>query len=46
MYGTPTENDWSGITRLPNFKNKFPQFKGKGLSTYCTNMDERAVDLF
>ena len=27
MYGTPTEKTWPGITKLPEFKLTFPQFK-------------------
>ena len=45
MYGTPNENTWHGITKLPNFKTKFPQFKNKGLNSYCTNLDENGLDL-
>lgn len=45
MYGTPNEKTWPGITKLPNFKIKFPQFKGKSLSNYCTQLDEKALDL-
>jgi serine/threonine protein kinase len=45
MYGTPTEKDWVGVTKLPNYKIKFPQFKGKGLSNYCNTLDEKGLDL-
>jgi len=45
MYGTPNEKSWPGITKLPNFKVKFPQFKGKGLTSYCNQLDEKALDL-
>ena len=45
MYGTPNENDWPGVTKQPNFKVKFPQFKGKGIASYCTNFDDKALDL-
>ena len=43
MYGTPTEKTWPGITKLPDFKLTFPQFKGKGL--YNSNLDEIGMDL-
>ena len=39
MYGTPTEKTWPGITKLPEFKLTFPQFKGKGIHTYCSSLD-------
>ena len=45
MYGTPNEIMWPGVTKLPNFKTKFPQFKYKGISSYCTNLDEKGLDL-
>jgi serine/threonine protein kinase len=45
MYGTPTEKTWPGITKLPDFKLSFPQFKGRSLPSYCTNLDEAGLDL-
>ena len=45
MYGTPTEKTWPGITKLPDFKLTFPQFKGKGLGAYCSTLDDAGLDL-
>ena len=45
MHGTPTEKTWPGITKLPEFKLSFPQFKGKGIHTYCANLDGNGLDL-
>ena len=45
MYGTPTEKTWPGITKLPEFKLTFPQFKGKGLECYNKNIDPVGLDL-
>ena len=45
MYGTPTEKEWVGITKLPYYKLNFPQFKGRGIRKYNTNIDEKGVDL-
>ena len=45
MYGTPNEKMWPGVTKLPDFKLTFPQFKSKGLNSYCTNLDENGLDL-
>jgi serine/threonine protein kinase len=45
MYGTPNEKIWPGITKLPDFKLTFPQFKSKGLASYCTNLDDLGLDL-
>ena len=45
MYGTPTEKLWPGITKLPDFKQTFPQFRAKGLNSYCSNLCEFGLDL-
>ena len=45
MYGTPTEKTWPGITKLPDFKLTFPQFKGKGIESYNKNIDPVGLDL-
>ena len=45
MYGTPNEKLWPGITKLPDFKQTFPQFKPKGLNSYCSLLDENGLDL-
>jgi serine/threonine protein kinase len=45
MYGTPTEKTWPGVTKLPDFKTTFPQFRAKGVSSYCSNLDEYGLDL-
>ena len=45
MYGTPNEKLWPGITKLPDFKQSFPQFKPKGLSSFCNLLDDNGMDL-
>ena len=45
MYGTPTEQTWPGITKLPDFKLTFPQFKGNGIESYNKNLDPIGLDL-
>lgn len=45
MYGTPNEKIWPGVSKLPNYRSKFPQFKSKGLISYCSNLDENGLDL-
>jgi serine/threonine protein kinase len=45
MYGTPNEKLWPGITKLPDFKQTFPQFKPKGLTSYCSLLDDNGMDL-
>ena len=45
IFGTPNENNWPGITKLPEFKLSFPQFKGKGLGSCNCNIDHVGMDL-
>ena len=45
MHGTPNEETRPGITKLPEFKLTFPQFRPKGLKEYNTNIDEVGLDL-
>jgi len=45
MYGTPNEKSWVGVTKLPNYKPKFPQFKGNGIHSYCSLLDDNGLDL-
>ena len=45
MFGTPNEKTWPGVTKLPEFKLTFPQFKGKGISAYNRNIDHVGLDL-
>lgn len=45
MYGTPTEKTWPGVSKLPDFKLSFPQFKGKGIEAYNTHLDMKGLDL-
>ena len=45
MFGTPNENTWPGVTKLPEFKLTFPRFKGKGLNAYNKNIEPLGLDL-
>ena len=45
MFGTPNEKTWPGVTKLPEFKLTFPQFKGKGINAYNRNIDDVGLDL-
>lgn len=45
IYGTPNEETWPGITKLPEYKLTFPQFKAKGLRTRNKRLDEDGFDL-
>ena len=45
MFGTPNEKTWPGVTKLPEFKLTFSQFKGKGINAYNRNIDHVGLDL-
>jgi len=44
-HGTPTVNDWPGITELPDFKSTFPKFKAVNPETHFRNFDKTGLDL-
>lgn len=43
--GTPTEEVWPGVTKLPDFKVSFPQWKGQDLEEILPQMSDDALDL-
>lgn len=46
VVGTPSEENWPGVTRLKFFSNKFPKFKAKKLKDLCPEFCDQACDLF
>lgn len=44
LLGTPTEDDWPGVTSYPDFKTSFPKWKREE-GPLCTNLDEDGLDL-
>jgi serine/threonine protein kinase len=45
LHGTPTEESWPGISKLPDFKSTFPKFRGSNLPDHAKNLDPLALDL-
>jgi len=47
-FGTPTESDWPGVSKLPYYKDTFPKFRAKKPEDYFPNFknDPDALDLF
>lgn len=43
--GTPTEETWPGVTKLPDFQGTFPQWKGQDLQELLPQMSSDALDL-
>lgn len=46
VLGTPTEENYPGITQLPFYKPSFPKFKPQKLEEVCKRFDAEACDLF
>eukprot|EP01104_Vermistella_antarctica_P002777 TRINITY_DN12996_c0_g1_i1.p1 TRINITY_DN12996_c0_g1~~TRINITY_DN12996_c0_g1_i1.p1 ORF type:complete len:304 (-),score=61.24 TRINITY_DN12996_c0_g1_i1:172-1083(-) len=45
LLGTPTEENWPGVTEFPDYKPTFPRFKARDLSTVVPTLDEQGQDL-
>ena len=45
LLGTPTEEDWPGVTEMKAYKPTFPKWKPKDLGQEVPNMDELGIDL-
>jgi len=45
LLGTPTEMTWPGVSALPDYKPAFPQWKGTGISSHCTQLEREGIDL-
>ncbi|KAJ4459628.1 putative Cyclin-dependent kinase A-1 [Paratrimastix pyriformis] len=44
--GTPTEEVWPGVTKLPDYKSTFPNFRAKPWSQIMPQLDPVGLDLF
>ena len=45
LHGSPTEETWPGVSKLPDFKSSFPKFKATSLQEVAKGMDPLAQDL-
>ncbi|KAI9666021.1 MAG: Cyclin-dependent kinase catalytic subunit [Bathelium mastoideum] len=43
--GTPSEEDWPGVTSFPDFKPSFPKWQRNDLQTVVPGLDEDGLDL-
>lgn len=43
--GTPDENVWPGVSRLPDYKSSFPQWNRQDLSKCLPTMEPEGIDL-
>ena len=45
LHGTPTEETYPGISKLPDFKSTFPKFKPVNLHDFVKGLDAYGMDL-
>ena len=45
VLGTPSEEQWPGVSQLPDFKPTFPQWKSKPLADVARGLDANGLDL-
>ena len=45
IMGTPTEETWPGVSKLPEYKFTFPQWKPKNLKEMFPDFDKDGLDL-
>lgn len=43
--GTPTEENWPGVTQLPDFKTSFPQWRPRNLKEIIKTLDDDGIEL-
>lgn len=43
--GTPSEEDWPGVTSYPDFKSSFPKWERDFSNPLCRNLGETGLDL-
>lgn len=45
ILGTPEEESWPGVSRLPDYKSTFPKWRPQRLSTFNPQLNEEGLDL-
>ena len=45
VLGTPTETEWPGVSRLPDFRDAFPRWAPQNLASVLPQLDADAIDL-
>ena len=43
--GTPNEEMWPGVSKLPDYKTTFPQWRPKSLKELFPSFDKEGLDL-
>jgi cyclin-dependent kinase len=45
ILGTPSEQDWPGVTSFPDFKPSFPKWNRTDIASIVTTLDDIGLDL-
>ena len=45
ILGTPSEQDWPGVTSFPDFKPSFPKWNRTDIANIVTSLDDIGLDL-
>lgn len=45
ILGTPSEQDWPGVTSFPDFKPSFPKWNRTDIAGIVTTLDDIGLDL-
>lgn len=45
ILGTPSEQDWPGVTSFPDFKPSFPKWNRTDIASIVHNLDDIGLDL-
>lgn len=45
VMGTPSDSNWNGVGKLPDFKSTFPKWKPMNLEEICPALDGDGIDL-
>ena len=45
ILGTPTNETWSGVEDLPEYKSAFPKWKPKDVANLLPNLEPAGIDL-
>jgi cyclin-dependent kinase len=45
VLGTPSEQDWPGVTSFPDFKPSFPKWQRNDIAATVTTLDDMGLDL-
>ena len=45
VVGTPDEQSWPGVSKLPDYKPSFPKWQAQSVGKILSRLDEDGVDI-